>query len=275
MKLREDAWTQVDGDMNPFSHGGVFARLCGEDIELLAIENVEDLVGRNEAQEVGYPFWTSEGYYDPSDLKWSDDAESTLRSSGEEDIGEAGWDSKDPVERACRLFMYGCGKEPSGGGFSCDILHDQPFIGWGDDLRDIRLDALEIDDEFNLEIPHKVEVFRCAHMRDNKPVADSFIVGGRHRGTEWSHDLVLEAHEGRGGCEENYLAGWRHNPYRVMLPDGSLLTVEIFHTFHSHEHSSSALYEAADILCDMINEGTTLEDLDDDILALLKDAPTE
>jgi hypothetical protein len=275
MKLREDAWTQVDGDVSCFSYGGVFARLCGDDIELLALENVEDHIGRNEAREVEFPFWTSEGYYDPDDLKWSDDAESALESTGT-DLGKTDWEGMEPIERACRLFMCGYGKEPSGGGFALDVLPDQPVIGWGNDPSDIRLDALLVDDEFNLDILHKVEMFRCIHLRDHKPLTDPYIVRGRHSGAEWTREVIQEAYdEVPKDHEEEVYTDWRHNPYRVDLHNGDILIVEPFHTFHSYDNSPSALYEAADILSDMINTGSTWEDLDDEIVALLKDAPTE
>jgi hypothetical protein len=269
MQLREDAWIQVDGDMDPIKHGGVFAKLDGDTVKLITVENVRELVGRDCA-EVGFPFWKSTGSYDPSDLEWSDDAKGAMKFVGEYPSSRS-WEEKGPVERTCLLFQYGVGKNASaGGGFILDILPNEPVLGFDDD--DIRLDALAEDDEFLLDILHKAEVFRCVATRDGEQISDS-LVHGRQAAAEWTKDAVLKAHENHDGFTEDYLTDWRQNPYRVTLPDGDVLAVEPYHLFHATEYSSTALYEAAEILCEEYGGEVEWSDLDHELVALLKDAP--
>jgi hypothetical protein len=61
-------WEQIGGDMNLAQYGGTIARSDGDSLELLKIQPVREYVGAGEAAEVGFPFWTREGYYDLDDL---------------------------------------------------------------------------------------------------------------------------------------------------------------------------------------------------------------
>ena len=272
MELRENAWIQVDGDVNSVDHGGVCAQPDGEDLELFSIENVEENVGNNDARDVGYPFWKSTGTYSPDDLEWSDAAKGALGAAGQEDLD---WMSLPAIERACRLSQYGFNKAAgAGGGFAFDILPQEPVYGFGDD--DIHLEALATDDEFNLDVLHKVEVFLCTRV-NRRDWGDSvhLVVQGRHAAAEWTREAVLDAHGDYDGFEEDYLDQWRQSPFKVTLPGGDKLTAEPFHTFHSYDHSTSDLYEAAEVLCSEHNTECRQNDLDHEVISLLKDAPRE
>ncbi|MFQ5339950.1 MAG: hypothetical protein ACE5F6_00230 [Anaerolineae bacterium] len=68
IRIGNHGWTQVGGDMNPGTYGGTIAKADGSSIELLKIQPVREYVGDREAVEVGYPFWTQEGYFTIDDL---------------------------------------------------------------------------------------------------------------------------------------------------------------------------------------------------------------
>jgi len=63
-------WRQVDGDMDPGKYGGTIARFdpSGDYIELRKLQPVREYVGDSEALEVGFPFWSREGFFWIGDL---------------------------------------------------------------------------------------------------------------------------------------------------------------------------------------------------------------
>ena len=67
--LSEDRWVQVDGDIDPLTYGGTFARLDGWAIEIIEIQPVLEYVSNAEARDIGFPFWIMESYHDPADLR--------------------------------------------------------------------------------------------------------------------------------------------------------------------------------------------------------------
>jgi hypothetical protein len=70
--MRKPVAFQVDGDMDPFSYGGVFAvvnwRKGDADIMLLRVESIEDCIGSREALEYEFPFWLATAYTQYRDL---------------------------------------------------------------------------------------------------------------------------------------------------------------------------------------------------------------
>jgi hypothetical protein len=269
MDIRDDAWKQVWGDANPCKYGGVFARMDGEAVRLFSLEPVRDLVGDNEAAEVGFTYWRSEGYYDLSDLKYNDTAESVLKSVGAEETDDEAWYAMPAIERAVLLFEQGYGKEPAlerAGGFTEDVLGDEIVLDQSGE--DIHLGCLEEDDEFRQEILGEFEVFVCLHcaagcLPDNEP----FLVLGRHGAAEWVRDQVVEMVEGFAEGdeeidEEKVLAEWRGSPLSAETRGIYRATAEIYHVFKPEGHGPmtySIGHEAADALIEAYNEGEELE----------------
>lgn len=72
IKIPKMPWTQIGGDMNPGAHGGIIATADGHSIEIVEIQPTIASVGEGEAMEVGFPFWSKEGYYDAADLNTDD-----------------------------------------------------------------------------------------------------------------------------------------------------------------------------------------------------------
>jgi hypothetical protein len=74
MSTRKPRAFQIGGDVDPFSHGGVFACLRGSrarehlDIELIRVQVVAEHVGETSALEYEDPFWVSSAYIDYDDL---------------------------------------------------------------------------------------------------------------------------------------------------------------------------------------------------------------
>jgi len=121
-------WTQIGGDMNPGTYGGLIATADGEHIELLQIQPVREYVGDKEAAEVGFPFWTKEGYYDLSDLDLkNDNVKSALQYTGftEGDQKFQFEEEMTPEERALviaeSLLSYGSGADVGPSGWSEDL----------------------------------------------------------------------------------------------------------------------------------------------------------
>lgn len=298
MKLRNDAWQQVWGDVNPCKYGGIFAQLDGDAIQLFSLEPVRDLVGDGDAVEVGFTFWKSEGYYDPSDLKFNEDAAGVLRSIGADDET---WYAKSRVERAVLLFEQRIGREPAlerNGGFTEDIFGDELVLG--QDGEDIRLGCLEEDDEFRQEVLGEFEIFVCLHaaagcLPDNEP----FLVLGRHNAAEWVREQVVETYDANDpwkccqcdhevtfsassepspdsivdcpSCgqrslsrwtEESVLNEWRGSMLSAETSGLYRATAEIYHVFdvgNEGPSSNSIGHEAADALVEAYNEGDELD----------------
>lgn len=61
-------WRQIGGDMNPGAYGATIARGDGRALELRQIQPTREYVGDAEAAELGFPFWSKDGYYYIEDL---------------------------------------------------------------------------------------------------------------------------------------------------------------------------------------------------------------
>jgi hypothetical protein len=144
VKIPKHGWRQVGGDMNPGTYGGIIAEADGIGINIREIQPVREHVGDGEAREVGFPFWSKEGYYDASDLDTDDKdlqfamqyvgltdetllemeptqramalAEAALQAGHRTDEGPAGW-SKDVVPG--RVKWWGS-KGPRGASYLAD-----------------------------------------------------------------------------------------------------------------------------------------------------------
>lgn len=122
IRIGKHSWVQVGGDMNPGSYGGTIARADGRSIEIREIQPVREHVGDRDAVEIGYPFWTRDGYFDLSDLDpRQTDVKSALASYGydtDADVAEFLRDLK-PESRAMAiaeaLLRYGRGDEGPNG----------------------------------------------------------------------------------------------------------------------------------------------------------------
>jgi len=117
VKIPTFEWKQITGDVDPSAHGGIIGRADGDSIEFLEIQPVRAYVGDSEALEVGYPFWSNEGYFTASDLEpGAKDVASALECSGFTS------DTVDPITVALALFEYGR-KEPGPYGWASDVLN--------------------------------------------------------------------------------------------------------------------------------------------------------
>jgi hypothetical protein len=131
IKIPNHGWQQIGGDMNPGTYGGTIARADGNAIEIRKIQPVREYVGGREAVEVGFPFWTREGYFTIDDLDLNNaDVKSAL---GYWDYtGEKLRDLK-PTSRAMliaeALLDYGRGDEGPAG-WAKDVVPG-PVMWWG------------------------------------------------------------------------------------------------------------------------------------------------
>jgi hypothetical protein len=150
-------WEQIGGDMNPGTYGGIIARSDGDALELLQIQPVREYVGDREAAEVGFPYWSKEGYYDLDDLDpQRDDVQSALSFVG---LDEDALEDLTPTQRALAiaeaLLQYGVADEGPAG-WADDVVPDK--VKWwsgtvegpsyfSDEDDDFRRDILGEDDE--------------------------------------------------------------------------------------------------------------------------------
>lgn len=132
-------WEQIGGDMDPGAHGGLLARSDGDALELLQIQPVRAYVGDGEAAEVGFPFWTKEGWYDLDDLNPErEDVQNALEMIGMslDELGEdpagrkaAGERGYTPEQRALviaeALLGYGSGVDEGPSGWAEDVVPDE------------------------------------------------------------------------------------------------------------------------------------------------------
>lgn len=131
MVIATHGWTQIGGDVNPGAHGGTIARANGQTIEIRKIMPVRAYVGDSEAVDVGFPFWTKDGYFDADDLRLdSDDVRSARKFTGLDD--ETLLELK-PESRAMAiaeaLLDYGRGDEGPAG-WAKDVVPDR-VTWWG------------------------------------------------------------------------------------------------------------------------------------------------
>jgi hypothetical protein len=114
IRIGKHGWVQVGGDMNPGTYGGTIARADGRSIEIRQIQPVREYVGDREAVEVGFPFWTKDGYFDLDDL--TRDVASARDYAGltDEILSELKPESR-AMAIAEALLSYGRGDEGPGG----------------------------------------------------------------------------------------------------------------------------------------------------------------
>lgn len=147
------AWKQVDGDISPETYGGTFAMCDGRAIELLKIQPVREYVGDREAEEVGFPFWTREAYFDEHDLSPErDDVRSALKCCG---IDSDAMAEMTPEQRAvaiaCCLLDYGCVDEGPAG-WSKDIYPETVVQPWHGEPCKLQELLSSEDDEFRRDV---------------------------------------------------------------------------------------------------------------------------
>jgi hypothetical protein len=131
IRIAKHGWTQVGGDMNPGTYGAVIAKANGQTIEIRRIDPVREHIGDRDAAEVGFPFWTKDGYFDLDDLAPdSKDVKSARDYAGLTD--EILRDLK-PESRAMAiaeaLLDYGRG-DPGPSGWAKDVVPDR-VQWWG------------------------------------------------------------------------------------------------------------------------------------------------
>lgn len=146
-------YKQISGDMDPGKYGGLVARSDGDNaLELFEIQPVRELVGDDEAAEVGFPFWSKEAYYDLDDLRFDrDEVQHALQSVG---LEEHELEAMTPDQRALAiaeaLFRYGDKVEEAASGWSNDVVTEE--VEWmRGDVAGADYIADE-DDEFRREI---------------------------------------------------------------------------------------------------------------------------
>lgn len=153
IRIPTHGWRQVGGDVDPGAHGGIIAAADGTAIEIREIQPVRAFVGDGEAQEVGYPFWSREGYYDANDLDTDrKEVQNAMRSSGltEDDLRDL-----TPNQRAMAiaeiLLSYGSGADEGPSGWSEDVVPGRVkwFRSKGSQGASYLADE---DDEFRTEI---------------------------------------------------------------------------------------------------------------------------
>ncbi len=124
IRIGKHGWVQVGGDVNPGSHGATIAKADGRSIEIRRIDPVREHVGDREAVEVGFPFWSKDGYFDIHDLT-SPEAMSARHSS---DLTNEMLSELKPESRAMAiaqaLLDYGRG-DPGPSGWAKDVVPER------------------------------------------------------------------------------------------------------------------------------------------------------
>lgn len=147
-----DEWRQIGGDMNPGAHGGTVATANGQTIEIIEIQPVREMVGDDEAKDVGFPFWTKEGYYDADDLSLSNEGvQSAIEFAG---LGEH-LVKMTPEQRAVAIaeacVAAGHRTDEGDSGFSKDILSGRTIL-WASGERAGNEYLADEDDEFRRDV---------------------------------------------------------------------------------------------------------------------------
>lgn len=139
-------WTQIGGDMNPADHGGIFAKMDGDSVELFEIQPVRACVGDAEAKEVGFPFWTKGGCFDPDDLRWSQ-TKDAAESWG---MDREAYEGLPPSGKAEVALSYGLRVDEGPSGFGTDLPeYMRKAKCWHDG--ELGSDLDEADEEFRAE----------------------------------------------------------------------------------------------------------------------------
>lgn len=132
LSIAKHGWQQVGGDMNPGAHGAVIARADREAIQIRRIDPVRSSVGDRDAVEVGFPFWSRDGWFDLGDLDpYNKEVLSALRMYGDDPMKTLR-DLK-PESRAMfiaeALLDYGRGDQGPHG-WAKDVVPG-PVLWWG------------------------------------------------------------------------------------------------------------------------------------------------
>lgn len=150
LKIPKMKWEQIDGDVNFARYGGTFASSHhGESLHVIKIQPVREYVGDAEAEEVGFPYWTKEGYFDLDDLRNALKDQSFTSSMDMDNVLEGLNPEQAALAVAASMLDYGKG--------------DEGPAGWAEDItqagfpKDI-IEALEEeDDEFRSEVLYNEE----------------------------------------------------------------------------------------------------------------------
>ena len=144
--MKRTTWRQISGDMNPDKYGAIIARWDGKALELLEIQPVAEYVGENEAVAVGFPFWSREAWYDPSDLDPArPDVVSALKCCGL-DLAEVEPKHR-PMAIAECLMRYGSGVDESTAGWARDVLGKRRVVWWASNGKAIGWRFLKQEDQ--------------------------------------------------------------------------------------------------------------------------------
>ena len=191
-------WEQIGGDMSPGAHGGLLARSDGDALELLQIQPVRAYIGDREAAEVGFPFWTREGWYDLEDLNPErEDVQHALQSRGLElDALAADFT---PTQRALAiaeaLLDYGSGVDEGPAGWSEDVVPDE--VKWMTGVIE-GADYLSTEDqEFRDEILGHGEIKEKLEEAVQQMVDESAAQGWSQVDDQTMIDLDAQGFEGK------------------------------------------------------------------------------
>lgn len=211
--MKRSEWRQIGGDMDPGSYGGVIARFDGDSVEIREIQPVREYVGEDEAKEVGFPFWSNEGYYDEDDLD-PDRAEmqSAMRSCGldEEDL---------PSKKQDRLFAlaecalrYGYRAEQGPSGWSKDVTPKKVYWATGEVAGP---EYLEDEDEefqelFSVTITTTYEIVTPASAFDGEAEERGWI---DEEGTEYTVSEAVDLLEGTEPSSSEFHEGVWYTDY--------------------------------------------------------------
>lgn len=250
-------WQQIGGDVNIGAYGGILARTDGDAIEVVQIQPVTEHVGKGEAQEVGYPFWTLEGWYDLDDLRKISQDRLTMGYMGlDEHI-----DDLTPTQRAIALA-----ETAVQAGFNTD----EGTSGWADDIDqgfppDILESLREEDEEFRREVLGEED----DDFEPNKGIPENPSLGrlsprarkvvleyARREGPELGAALALARHDPRSRAVSVWTtsgSGARKRTYRSTLTGHVIDTESSSYPMTKHAAREIESYEE-DLKRQMVQE---------------------
>lgn len=197
-------WEQIGGDMDASGHGAIIARSDGDALELLEIQPVVEYVGQREAADVGFPFWTREGWYDLSDLDPDrEEVKSALRSSGFDQGDQLAWfeDEATPEQRALAiaeaLFSYGSGVDEGSSGWSGDLTNSSDEVKWwSGGVETIEDKLADEDDNFRDDVLGWGDIREALEKAVEDMVAESAAQGWSQLDDQTMIDLDEQGYEG-------------------------------------------------------------------------------
>jgi hypothetical protein len=108
--------------MDPGAHGGTLAHVehtsAGYVVELRKLQPTREYAGDGEAAEVGFPFWTREGYYTEDDLSLDDQHVQGAMQFCDLDANDL------PTDQVWRLVALACAC------LDCGHLAEEGPAGW-------------------------------------------------------------------------------------------------------------------------------------------------